>query len=69
MSSAGHGPKKLEKKAIRQRIWNTASIVFGGIAITYGLSTEEHFATVAGAAIAAMGIIKLVKEQIRANTA
>lgn len=74
--SPGHGPKKVEdansaknKTTTRQRIWNVASIVFGGFAIAYGISTEEHFATAAGAAIAAIGIIKIVKDRISASKA
>ena len=50
-----------KKKVSRQRIWNIASIAFGGLAVAYGLSSEEHFATIAGAAIAAIGAFKLVK--------
>jgi len=50
-----------KKKESRQRIWNIASIAFGGLAISYGILSEEHFATVAGAAIAAIGAFKLVK--------
>ena len=50
-----------KKKISRQRMWNLASVTFGGIAIAYGVSTEEHFATAAGAVIAAMGAIRLLK--------
>jgi hypothetical protein len=55
-----------KRKTARERIWNIASIAFGGIAIAYGLVTEQHFATAAGAVIAAIGSFRLVKERGRA---